>query len=281
MEFLKDTWDDHLALRNSLQNDPSHPHDGGGGDGGSGAGGSGSNVTRAGGSGGGAASGGASGSVSGSHGNGRGDGGRGGSGDGGGGRESGNGVSNTRQRSGENASVESASPLQHHTAATPATPATTAAANGTASIQSPLQEVSSQEGDEGEDSNTTSGYCRGRPEKRRRENLPPFAVQVLKEWMMENVKRPYPTDHDKSELASRALISPQQVSNWFVNARKRIWQQMLEDEFGRDQACALMPPGWATSSKSSGERGLSSGAPCSKPTGAAAALLSSVTASSK
>lgn len=31
-----------------------------------------------------------------------------------------------------------------------------------------------------------------------------------------------------------------QVSNWFVNARKRIWQQMLEDEFGREQASSMM-----------------------------------------
>ena len=31
-----------------------------------------------------------------------------------------------------------------------------------------------------------------------------------------------------------------QVSNWFVNARKRIWQQMLEDEFGREQASTMM-----------------------------------------
>eukprot|EP00960_Hanusia_phi_P033542 750501-Hanusia_phi.AAC.4 len=80
-----------------------------------------------------------------------------------------------------------------------------------------------------------------RPEKRRRENLPSQSVSVLKEWMRNNIKRPYPTDQDKVELAALANITTQQVSNWFVNARKRIWQQMLEDKFGRDQANAFIP----------------------------------------
>ncbi|EKX42373.1 hypothetical protein GUITHDRAFT_46005, partial [Guillardia theta CCMP2712] len=54
-------------------------------------------------------------------------------------------------------------------------------------------------------------------------NLPSQSVSVLKEWMRNNIKRPYPTDQDKVELAALANITTQQVSNWFVNARKRIW----------------------------------------------------------
>eukprot|EP00287_Rhodomonas_sp_CCMP768_P018444 CAMPEP_0202814878 /NCGR_PEP_ID=MMETSP1389-20130828/5903_1 /ASSEMBLY_ACC=CAM_ASM_000865 /TAXON_ID=302021 /ORGANISM="Rhodomonas sp., Strain CCMP768" /LENGTH=309 /DNA_ID=CAMNT_0049486743 /DNA_START=30 /DNA_END=959 /DNA_ORIENTATION=+ len=78
-------------------------------------------------------------------------------------------------------------------------------------------------------------------EKRRRENLPTDSVNVLRNWMMENVKRPYPTDQDKADLAKAAGITTHQVSNWFVNARKRIWQTMLEAKYGEDGAHALMP----------------------------------------
>ena len=52
---------------------------------------------------------------------------------------------------------------------------------------------------------------------------------MLKAWMFapEHVCHPYPTTQDKKDLAEAAGITEKQLSNWFVNARKRLWLPLL------------------------------------------------------
>ncbi|KAK7272166.1 hypothetical protein RJT34_28599 [Clitoria ternatea] len=59
--------------------------------------------------------------------------------------------------------------------------------------------------------------------------LPERAVAILKTWLFEHFLHPYPTDTDKHMLASQTGLSRNQVSNWFINARVRVWKPMVEE----------------------------------------------------
>ena len=56
---------------------------------------------------------------------------------------------------------------------------------------------------------------------------------VLREWLFQHFDRPYPTDQDKHLLSSITGLSRTQVSNWFINARVRIWQPLVM-ELGKE-----------------------------------------------
>ncbi|KAL0911772.1 hypothetical protein M5K25_019934 [Dendrobium thyrsiflorum] len=59
--------------------------------------------------------------------------------------------------------------------------------------------------------------------------LPERAIAVLRAWLFEHFLHPYPTDVDKQMLAKQAGLTRNQVSNWFINARVRLWKPMVEE----------------------------------------------------
>jgi hypothetical protein len=59
--------------------------------------------------------------------------------------------------------------------------------------------------------------------------LPERAVSVLRAWLFEHFLHPYPTDTDKQMLAKQTGLTRNQVSNWFINARVRLWKPMVEE----------------------------------------------------
>ncbi|KAH0930995.1 hypothetical protein HID58_008112 [Brassica napus] len=59
--------------------------------------------------------------------------------------------------------------------------------------------------------------------------LPERAVAVLRAWLFDHFLHPYPTDTDKLVLAKQTGLSRNQVSNWFINARVRVWKPMVEE----------------------------------------------------
>ncbi|KAJ0691848.1 putative transcription factor Homeodomain-TALE-BEL family [Helianthus annuus] len=59
--------------------------------------------------------------------------------------------------------------------------------------------------------------------------LPKQAVTVLRAWLFDHFLHPYPTDTDKQMLATQTGLSRNQVSNWFINARVRLWKPMVEE----------------------------------------------------
>ncbi|WOK93799.1 hypothetical protein Cni_G02500 [Canna indica] len=59
--------------------------------------------------------------------------------------------------------------------------------------------------------------------------LPERAVSVLRAWLFEHFLHPYPTDLDKQNLAKQTGLTRNQVSNWFINARVRLWKPMVEE----------------------------------------------------
>ncbi|KAN0075815.1 Homeobox KN domain containing protein [Elaphomyces granulatus] len=57
--------------------------------------------------------------------------------------------------------------------------------------------------------------------KRRRGNLPKPVTDILRAWFHEHLDHPYPSEEDKQIFMSRTGLSISQISNWFINARRR------------------------------------------------------------
>ncbi|KAI8393636.1 uncharacterized protein BYT42DRAFT_551724 [Radiomyces spectabilis] len=77
--------------------------------------------------------------------------------------------------------------------------------------------------------------------KRRRGNLPKAVTAVLREWLSQHKKHPYPSEEEKANLARQTNLTLNQISNWFINARRRILQPMLELEAERKSELDILP----------------------------------------
>jgi Homeobox KN domain len=60
--------------------------------------------------------------------------------------------------------------------------------------------------------------------------LPNEAVEYLKAWMMspEHIAHPYPTETEKVKIMHDTGLELKQLTNWFVNNRKRYWKPRVE-----------------------------------------------------
>nr|XP_043629293.1 BEL1-like homeodomain protein 7 [Erigeron canadensis] len=61
--------------------------------------------------------------------------------------------------------------------------------------------------------------------------LPENSVSILRAWLFEHFLHPYPKDSDKIMLARQTGLTRSQVSNWFINARVRLWKPMVEEMY--------------------------------------------------
>jgi hypothetical protein len=66
--------------------------------------------------------------------------------------------------------------------------------------------------------------------KRKSASLPSETVEYLKAWMMspEHIAHPYPTEQEKVDIMKDTKIELKQLTNWFVNNRKRYWKPRVE-----------------------------------------------------
>ncbi|KAK8482333.1 hypothetical protein V6N13_112337 [Hibiscus sabdariffa] len=64
--------------------------------------------------------------------------------------------------------------------------------------------------------------------------LPERSVNILRAWLFEHFLHPYPSDADKLLLSRQTGLSKNQVSNWFINARVRLWKPMVEDMYQQE-----------------------------------------------
>lgn len=81
----------------------------------------------------------------------------------------------------------------------------------------------------GKSSGGTGIFGNQQPVWRPQRGLPERAVSVLKAWLFDHFLHPYPSDADKHMLATQTGLTRNQVSNWFINARVRIWKPMVEE----------------------------------------------------
>ncbi|GMH02783.1 hypothetical protein Nepgr_004622 [Nepenthes gracilis] len=64
--------------------------------------------------------------------------------------------------------------------------------------------------------------------------LPETSVSILRAWLFEHFLHPYPKDFEKIMLARQTGLTRSQVSNWFINARVRLWKPMVEQMYKED-----------------------------------------------
>jgi hypothetical protein len=57
------------------------------------------------------------------------------------------------------------------------------------------------------------------------------AIAYLRDWMLspDHIDNPYPTEAEKEFLSARCGIEMKQLTNWFVNNRRRIWKPKLDE----------------------------------------------------
>jgi hypothetical protein len=64
----------------------------------------------------------------------------------------------------------------------------------------------------------------GGPSTGKKQNFTRQQTSILKKWFIMHADYPYLKEDNRNELARKTGLDPRQVSNWFTNVRKRIWQ---------------------------------------------------------
>ncbi|KAJ8368324.1 hypothetical protein SKAU_G00083520 [Synaphobranchus kaupii] len=64
--------------------------------------------------------------------------------------------------------------------------------------------------------------------KNKRGVLPKQATNIMRSWLFQHLMHPYPTEDEKRQIAGQTNLTLLQVNNWFINARRRILQPMLD-----------------------------------------------------
>ncbi|RDD46089.1 Homeobox protein PKNOX2 [Trichoplax sp. H2] len=90
-----------------------------------------------------------------------------------------------------------------------------------------LLESAAQDSAGGETS-ITPEHMKSKDHRMKRGILPKQATTVMKTWLFQHLMHPYPTEDEKRAIATQTNLSILQVNNWFINARRRILQPMLD-----------------------------------------------------
>ncbi|KAI4184222.1 MAG: hypothetical protein LQ348_004581 [Seirophora lacunosa] len=83
--------------------------------------------------------------------------------------------------------------------------------------------------------------------KKRRGNLPKQTTDILRQWLHEHLDHAYPNEDQKAMLIRETGLTDKQVSNWFINARRRNVPRLLtqaeqEQEFKASRASSSGSP---------------------------------------
>ncbi|KAG6514398.1 hypothetical protein ZIOFF_024751 [Zingiber officinale] len=73
--------------------------------------------------------------------------------------------------------------------------------------------------------------------KRRAGRLPGGTTCLLKAWWQSHSKWPYPTEEDKVTLVRQTGLQLKQINNWFINQRKRNWQNNTSSSASLKNKC--------------------------------------------
>lgn len=83
--------------------------------------------------------------------------------------------------------------------------------------------IGSGEGTGEEDDDTN-----GKKNQKKRGIFPKVATNILRAWLFQHLTHPYPSEDQKKTLANDTGLTILQVNNWFINARRRIVQPMID-----------------------------------------------------
>lgn len=68
--------------------------------------------------------------------------------------------------------------------------------------------------------------------RKKRLHLPAKAVIILCNWLFEHRFKAYPSGVEKRMLSEQTHLSFMQISNWFINARRRVLPETLQQNGG-------------------------------------------------
>ncbi|XP_069957368.1 homeobox protein PKNOX1 isoform X3 [Cherax quadricarinatus] len=71
--------------------------------------------------------------------------------------------------------------------------------------------------------------------RQKRGVLPKHATAIMKAWLFQHIVHPYPSEDEKRHIAAQTNLTLLQVNNWFINARRRILQPMIDASTPPDQ----------------------------------------------
>ncbi|XP_063109057.1 homeobox protein Meis3 isoform X2 [Cavia porcellus] len=118
------------------------------------------------------------------------------------------------------------------------------------SLASQSGDNSSDQGD-GLDTSVASPSSGGEDEEldqERRRNkkrgiFPKVATNIMRAWLFQHLSHPYPSEEQKKQLAQDTGLTILQVNNWFINARRRIVQPMIDQSNRTGQGAAFSSDG--------------------------------------
>ncbi|KAL6902999.1 homeobox KN domain-containing protein [Trichoderma evansii] len=67
-------------------------------------------------------------------------------------------------------------------------------------------------------------------QRKRRGNLPKETTDKLRAWFAAHLSHPYPTEDEKQDLMRQTGLQMNQISNWFINARRRQLPAMIHQQ---------------------------------------------------
>ncbi|XP_045215513.2 homeobox protein Meis1-like [Mercenaria mercenaria] len=80
--------------------------------------------------------------------------------------------------------------------------------------------------EEGEGTSKPAG--KGTKRQKKRGIFSKTATNILRAWLFQHLQHPYPSEEQKKQLGAETGLTILQVNNWFINARRRIVQPMID-----------------------------------------------------
>ncbi|XP_021503992.1 homeobox protein Meis3 isoform X1 [Meriones unguiculatus] len=82
-----------------------------------------------------------------------------------------------------------------------------------------------------------------RRRNKKRGIFPKVATNIMRAWLFQHLSHPYPSEEQKKQLAQDTGLTILQVNNWFINARRRIVQPMIDQSNRTGQGASFSPEG--------------------------------------
>ncbi|XP_053508005.1 homeobox protein Meis3 [Ictalurus furcatus] len=86
---------------------------------------------------------------------------------------------------------------------------------------------------------------RDRRNNKKRGIFPKVATNIMRAWLFQHLSHPYPSEEQKKQLSQDTGLTILQVNNWFINARRRIVQPMIDQSNRSGQGAPYSPEGGA------------------------------------
>ncbi|KAI0382902.1 hypothetical protein F5Y04DRAFT_35031 [Hypomontagnella monticulosa] len=76
-------------------------------------------------------------------------------------------------------------------------------------------------------------------QRKRRGNLPKETTDKLRAWFVAHLHHPYPSEEEKQDLMRQTGLQLNQISNWFINARRRQLPAMISNARAESEAMTV------------------------------------------